>query len=811
MSGAAASEGIDGAVAPAAAPALARYRRLVFASLSFSVLVILISVCTLVAQLGQPYGGFVWAWEQSDGLYRVDTFSPGGVNALQPADTILAVNAVQGDPEAIYEFAQQRYQGADAVCSSLPPTEPPEVSYTVQRRGKEIAVEAPIRCFSLVALLRMTTIPTVLAVLIWAIGVGVFRANSRRETNLVLACAMAWTANVIVVEGANYPDIHSALGRFFTLFIGTLSPVLGAASFYHLVAIVPRQHPSLRLIRTRWLWYLLIPLVLIVLGTARYVLFPVWSPLVGRLDDITWWGIVAFLTGVAVTISVRYARIYFRTPSRQAKSQVQLFLISMLMVFLAIPFVVAQREPHRITWLPVNQPVLLFWLVPVFIVISFAVFRFQLFPGRGLGLRILVGLALTVIMALAASPVLYLDPEVGFVALIAVLALTGLFWALPNPVMRALRRLVLPGTIERAIIEGFHGDVHPILDLELLPGAIVSSLENHLQLRFAALWLEQETGMLTLETFTGRAPSDRLPYEIPTDDVWTQGPERVNNGALAAAGCLIALPLAAGGRRVGLIGIGDRWTEELFDETDMAALGVMADEAALTLATARQIRALRMVPLQIEQAQLDERDRIAQDLHDSTQAQLSQMAYALERVRAELYTDPARSEEQLDLCIQDVNQAARDLRAVLRDLIPRRLLGQTLFSMLQEYIGVAHERDDSVEVSLHGDASVGELLSLEKRLALLRICQQAFDNAIAHAQPERVRITLQPSHDRERVEFSVRDDGRGFIERPLSELVEQGHYGLYIMQSRALQYGGSVEVDSTPGEGTVVKGYLPAG
>jgi signal transduction histidine kinase len=803
-------EGANGP-SPSGGVGLRRYRRLVAAVLVYSLVVILVSVSTLAVQLDRPYGGFLWAWEHSRGTYRVDTFSAGGENTLQPADSITGVDGVRADAKALYELAQRRYRAAEGVCSPTRPSEPPQVTYTVQRRGQELVVRVPVRCFTIMALLQTASIPVVLAILIWAIGFVVYHADPGRELNLVLACSMAWTANVIVMESASYPDFYSPLGRFVTLFVGTPSPVLAAASFYHLVAILPRQHPSVRMIRTRWLWYRLIPLVLIVLGTARYVLASTWNPLVGRLDNLAWWGIAIFLGGVAVTISVRYTKIYFRTSSRQARSQVQLILLSMLMVFLALPFVVAQREPHRVTWLPVNQPVLIFWLVPVFIVMAFAVFRFQLFPGRVLGLKILVGLAVTVMMALAASPVLYLDPEVGFVALMAVLALTGLFWALPNPIMRALRRLVLPGTIERQVIEGFNADVQRIHDLETLPGAIVDSLETHLELRFAALWLEQEQGVLTLETYTGRAPADRLTYEIPTDDVWERAPFRVQDGPLAAAGCIIALPLEAGGRRVGLIGIGERWTEELFDETDLVALGVMADEAALTLGTARQIRALRMVPLQIEQAQLDERDRIAQDLHDSTQAQLSQLAFGLERVRAGLYTDPAQSEELLDDCIRDVNQAARDLRAVLRDLIPRRLLGQTLYSMLQEYVAVAQELDQGVEISLQGHSSVGEMLSLEKRLALLRICQQALDNAMAHAQPSQVRVTLQPSHDRDRVEFSILDDGRGFIQRPLAELVEQGHYGLYIMRSRALQYGGSLEVDSTPGGGTVVKGYLPVG
>ncbi len=82
---------------------------------------------------------------------------------------------------------------------------------------------------------------------------------------------------------------------------------------------------------------------------------------------------------------------------------------------------------------------------------------------------------------------------------------------------------------------------------------------------------------------------------------------------------------------------------------------------------------------------------------------------------------------------------------------------------------------------------------------------------MAHAQAAEISITLQPSSDHDGIEFAIADDGRGFIQRSPSELLEQGHYGLHIIEARALQHGGRVTVKSTPGKGTVVKGFLPAG
>lgn len=789
--------------------ALRWYQRLVVAAFVYSSLVVLLSVGSLIARLGKPHGGFLWSWDHSNGVYRVDTFSPEGTDTLHPADTILEVEGQADGPAEIYRVAHEHYESAASVCSDAPPTEPPVVRYRVLRRGEELETEVPIRCFRVGTLLRVAAIPVVLALLIWLIGVAVYRAGPGNELNLVFAFCTAWATNAIVMENACGADLPTLYGRLSYMAVITPSPILAAATLYHLIAILPRQHPSRRLYRTRWLWYLLIPVALIILGTVRFLLGAEWRPLAGLFDAAVWWGIFLYLAGVPVAVLVRYWRIHRTTTSRQARNQVQLIGLSMLMVFGAIPFVVAQREPHLVTWVPISQPALLFWLVPVFVVIAFAILRFQVFPGRVRGLNFLSGLAVTVIVALVASPIPLLDPELGFVALLAVLAAVGMFWSIPNPVLRVVRRFTSPGTIERAAIERFGGDIQGILDLETLPTAIVQSLEQQLKLRFAALWLVREPGVLTLEVYTDRAPAADLPDQVAISEVWENRPTRVRSGPLAAAQCEILLPLAAGGRPVGIVGLGERWTEEVFDETDLVALGVMADQAALTLGTARQIRALGAVPLQLEQAQLKERDRIAQDLHDSTQAQLTQLSFAMERVRGQLYTDPARGEELLDDCIRDVNQAARDLRAILRDLIPRHLLGQTFLSALQEYVDSAQALHETVDISVQADSAIESLLSADKRMALLRICQQALDNALSHADARSICITLQMGGDREVVEFSIVDDGHGFAPRPTGEFIERGHHGLYIVQSRALQHGGQVQVESTPGQGTVVKGYLP--
>lgn len=786
--------------------ALGWYRRLVMGVLLYSLLVILFSIASLLFLVGRPYGGFLWSWDNTHGIFRVDSFSLRESGALQPADFILGVDGQAGDPVAVYHRAHAAYAGATTVCTVEPGAEAPTLRYRVVRRGEELDVEAPIRCFRFVTFLEMGTIPFLLALLIWMLGVLVYRADSTQELNLVFAFAAALAANIVAQQGANIPPLNTPVGQTLALAVTNPSPIILPAVLYHFITIFPAHHPSRRLYRLRWIWYGLIPTTLIALGTLRFRLGADWHPWVGILDNVAGWGCGIFLYSGAVVLVARYLWIYVTTSSRQAKHQVKLIGLSALVALLGIPFQVAVQEPHLVEWIPLSPFTLLFWLIFIFIGLAFATLRYQVFPGRVRSLNVLVALAVAVAGALVFSPLLGL----GFVALLATSIAVSLFWTLPNPLRRAVRRLTSPGTIERREIEAFNEDIQGMLDLDVLPLQILQSLERHLELHFAALWLEREEGILTLETFTDEAPAGDLPEELPTEAIWREGPARFEEDVLAQAGFEIALPLVAGDRRVGLIGIGPRWTEEVFDETDLVALGVIADQAALTLSTAQQIRSLRLVPLEVERAQLAERDRIAQDLHDSTQAQLAQLAFALERVRGALYTDPAQAEVLLDGCVEDVNGAAQELRAILRDLVPERLLGRDLISALRELVEGAGRVHGRVRIDLEADAAIETLLSEEGKIALLRICQQALSNALTHARAGTIRLILQPGHDRDVVEFSIIDDGRGFIRRPVRDFIERGHHGLHIMESRALQQRGHLEVEATPGRGTVVKGYLPA-
>ena len=89
---------------------------------------------------------------------------------------------------------------------------------------------------------------------------------------------------------------------------------------------------------------------------------------------------------------------------------------------------------------------------------------------------------------------------------------------------------------------------------------------------------------------------------------------------------------------------------------------------------------------------------------------------------------------------------------------------------------------------------------------LLRIGQEAINNAVVHAQPKRILINL--TFDTRRVQLSVRDDGRGFDQ---SNNQSNGHFGLVGMRERATQIGGELRIVSAVGNGTEVVVDAPIG
>jgi two-component system NarL family sensor kinase len=259
------------------------------------------------------------------------------------------------------------------------------------------------------------------------------------------------------------------------------------------------------------------------------------------------------------------------------------------------------------------------------------------------------------------------------------------------------------------------------------------------------------------------------------------------------------------GTPVGLLVLGKRWDEEIFDDRDLEIVELIAKQATLFLLTAQQVSELRLVPRRIVEAQERERYRIAQELHDTIQQFLGRLPFFLEVGRKVIQTDPQRTDVMLERCIGDVESAAQTVRQIRHNVAPSQLekgLLQPLREMVERY-----RVRCGINVHLDAASHLDRDLSVEVRHALYRVIQQALDNVIAHARANLVTIALSAGEDR--LTFSIADDGCGSSEEERIEAQKQGSFGLQSMNGRISALGGEFHFISSNGSGTQICGWLP--
>jgi len=203
-------------------------------------------------------------------------------------------------------------------------------------------------------------------------------------------------------------------------------------------------------------------------------------------------------------------------------------------------------------------------------------------------------------------------------------------------------------------------------------------------------------------------------------------------------------------------------------------------------------------------AALEERERIARDLHDDTGQLLGFLTANVQAVR-ELLSRGAVDRAQEELA--ELERAARLLSGQVREAIlglrtklaPGRHLGSALADYVAEF-GI----QSGIDAIFEGDLAAGSDLPAPAEYQLLRIAQEALSNVRRHAEAR--RVTVEIVQDAGEVRLSVADDGIGF-----DPGADTGGFGLQIMAERARTLEGTVEVVATPGRGTEVRARVPAG
>ncbi|MEF2966895.1 histidine kinase [Paenibacillus sp. M1] len=201
-----------------------------------------------------------------------------------------------------------------------------------------------------------------------------------------------------------------------------------------------------------------------------------------------------------------------------------------------------------------------------------------------------------------------------------------------------------------------------------------------------------------------------------------------------------------------------------------------------------------------EKAVLEERRRLARDLHDTVSQQLFAIHMAASSLPKVLENNEQQAHTVMNQLILMSNTAQKQMRALIAQLRPMELVGKTLAEALDQWFP-----DYCRQNGLKGikDMELSGEMSEAKEHQLFLIIQEAMANIVKHAGAKLVSLSLREGP--RVVVLSISDDGQGFS----STYQKQGSYGLTTMKERAEKLGGHVEIISKPGAGTTIRVHIP--
>jgi signal transduction histidine kinase len=231
--------------------------------------------------------------------------------------------------------------------------------------------------------------------------------------------------------------------------------------------------------------------------------------------------------------------------------------------------------------------------------------------------------------------------------------------------------------------------------------------------------------------------------------------------------------------------------------SDLAAqAGLVLRNVRLTQELRARLDDLRAAQKRLVAAQDEERKRLERNIHDGAQQQLVALGVRMRLVDQLVDRDPARAHESLEQLQADVTTALGDLRDLARGIYPPLLADEGLAAAL---VAQARRATTPVEV----DIALPARLAPQIEAALYFSCLECMQNVAKYAAASSIAVRVWIDDDD--VVFEVEDDGRGFD--PSSHGYGTGLQGI---ADRLGALDGSLEVRSAPGEGTTVRGRVPA-
>jgi signal transduction histidine kinase len=262
---------------------------------------------------------------------------------------------------------------------------------------------------------------------------------------------------------------------------------------------------------------------------------------------------------------------------------------------------------------------------------------------------------------------------------------------------------------------------------------------------------------------------------------------------------LLIAPLMRGDRPYGAV-VALARSRRVFSDDEVRLLTRLAQQVVVAIENAQLYQQVRHL------AVLEERDRLAREMHDNLAQALGYL-----NLKASLTTNCLSNGEvaQAQAGLQEMKQITRaaytDTREAIFNLRHAVWLGAGLLPMLRDYLA-EYRAHYGLDVRLIVEQEAAAEFSTEVAAQLSRIVQEALTNIRKHAQAAHASVRFEREADQARI--VIQDDGRGF-ELAGAGAGGQEHFGLQIMRERAASVGGTVEFEPQIGKGTRVVIRVP--
>jgi signal transduction histidine kinase len=251
----------------------------------------------------------------------------------------------------------------------------------------------------------------------------------------------------------------------------------------------------------------------------------------------------------------------------------------------------------------------------------------------------------------------------------------------------------------------------------------------------------------------------------------------------------MGVPLEANDRIIGMLTVSHN-EPNFYTEHHASLLTAVATQVAVAIENARLYEQAQQL------AAVEERQRLARELHDSVSQALYGIALGARTARTLLDREPAKAAEPVDYVLSLAEAGLAEMRALIFELRPESLEIEGLMAALDKQVAATAAR---YGLQVTADLAEEPEMDLAQKEIFYRIAQEALHNVVKHAHATKANVRFAAENGSYVLE--VGDDGVGFD----TNQSFPGHMGLVSMSERASSIGAELEVESKPGAGTVIK------